>query len=308
MCLLSIIIPFYQGEKFLPALIRSIERSHQMLTLDILFEVIIVVDSPTTPIKYFNELCLVHYNIPIKISYNQYNIGVARSRDKGLTISEGKYVTFIDQDDSVNTDYFITFQKSLSKSYDILLLNGYIINLDSRKKVPIFYVAPAFKLSHIIADNFIITPSLVIVRKDLVRTIGANFYSSEIKFRGVDDWYFMLQILNTDKKLAIKWCPQKALNYSIHDSNYSHNISEQILGATNVVDVMLKNVKGHFYDLLIRKKKMLEFAKYIYEDGKALALLKYPLRFIIYTFNYTKNINRTIRYIHRRFIGLKIRN
>ncbi len=87
----SVIIPVYNGEKYLSNAIESVLRQ------EILCEIIIVNDCSTdgteAVVEQYIHLEQVHY---LK---NKRNRGVAYSRNRGVKESRGEYVAFLDADD-----------------------------------------------------------------------------------------------------------------------------------------------------------------------------------------------------------------
>ena len=91
--LVSIIIPYYKKKKYIKKTVFSIlNQSYQK------FEIIIVNDEPGKLSKKILS-DLKKKDKRIKIINNIKNIGAGRSRNKGINVSKGKYIAFIDSDD-----------------------------------------------------------------------------------------------------------------------------------------------------------------------------------------------------------------
>ena len=108
---LSIIIPYFETfdltEKLLKELsIQSIRDIEIILIDDGCYE---------TRLDIFDGYC------GIKIIH-QYNIGVAKSRNKGIELSQGKYIAFIDCDDQITMDYIDTLLNAID-DYDTDIIN-----------------------------------------------------------------------------------------------------------------------------------------------------------------------------------------
>lgn len=96
---ISVIIPVYKSEKYLP---KCIESVLQQSFAD--FELILVDDgSPDTCPKICDEYA--EKDSRIKVIHKE-NGGVSSARNVGLEIAKGEYITFIDSDDYVDENFF----------------------------------------------------------------------------------------------------------------------------------------------------------------------------------------------------------
>ena len=90
---ISVIIPFYENYKLLKRAVHSvINQSYKR------FEIIIILDDPLK--KNSLELKkIVSMNSKVGLIVNKKNIGAGLSRNKGIKIAKGKYISFLDSDD-----------------------------------------------------------------------------------------------------------------------------------------------------------------------------------------------------------------
>lgn len=110
---LSIIIPVYNVELYIEKCINSVLNQSQN---KIEYEVIIVDDgSPDDSIKIITPLVRDLSNVKI---IRQKNKGVSEARNVGLRAAIGKYVWFIDSDDWIDSNSFITLEKLLKMDFD----------------------------------------------------------------------------------------------------------------------------------------------------------------------------------------------
>ena len=101
MPLVSVIIPIYNTEKFLPLCISSV--LNQTLT-DI--EVLLVNDGSTDGSgKICDEYACKDQRIQVIHTLNQ---GVSHARNQGLETAKGEYIAFMDSDDWIETDMIAT--------------------------------------------------------------------------------------------------------------------------------------------------------------------------------------------------------
>jgi len=93
MKLVSIIIPYYKKKRYIKQTLQSILRQNYKK-----FEILIIYDDTNTEdLLYLKKLCATDKRI--KLIVNKKNIGAGRSRNKGVKLSKGEYLAFIDSDD-----------------------------------------------------------------------------------------------------------------------------------------------------------------------------------------------------------------
>ena len=92
--LISIIIPYFKKKLFILKTINSVlNQSHKNLEIIIIYD-----DSDLSDLKFLKKFCKKDKRI--KIYLNKKNMGVSKSRNLGIKKSKGKYIAFIDSDDS----------------------------------------------------------------------------------------------------------------------------------------------------------------------------------------------------------------
>ena len=89
--LVSVIMPVYNGEKYIGKAIESV------LAQNVPTELLVIDDCSTDK----TELTVMKYMDSGNIRYirNKENMGAARSRNRGVKASKGKYIAFLDADD-----------------------------------------------------------------------------------------------------------------------------------------------------------------------------------------------------------------
>lgn len=94
----SVIVPVYNGEKFIEECIKNVLNQ----TLEE-FELIIINDGSTDNTL---DICKRNSEIDKKIRIiNQENKGVSSARNKGIEQSNGEYICFVDCDDKIEDNY-----------------------------------------------------------------------------------------------------------------------------------------------------------------------------------------------------------
>lgn len=112
--MISIIIPVYNVEKFLPQCLESIlSQTYQD------FEVILIDDgSPDNSGAICDEYAKKDSRF---IVVHQQNAGVSIARNKGIDIAKGEWITFIDSDDWIEPSYLANFKLEESSNIDLII-------------------------------------------------------------------------------------------------------------------------------------------------------------------------------------------
>ena len=108
---LSIIIPYFETYELTEKILKelSIQSTREI-------EILLIDDG-------CNEKRFDIYNGYNKIKIiHQENMGVAKTRNKGIAIAEGKYIAFIDCDDMITMDYIETLINAID-NYDTDVIN-----------------------------------------------------------------------------------------------------------------------------------------------------------------------------------------
>lgn len=117
MAKISIIIPVYNSEKYIRRCLNSILNQ---IFQD--FEIILIDDnSKDNSLKIVSEIEKTHKD-KIKILKNAKNVGAGASRNKGLKIASGEYITFIDKELEEQLN-FLSIVNCLQRTRDILYSN-----------------------------------------------------------------------------------------------------------------------------------------------------------------------------------------
>lgn len=110
---ISVIIPIYNVEKYLPACIESIL---QQTFLD--FELLLINDGSTDGSA---AICNQYAQQDNRVSVtHQKNAGVAAARQTGVKSASGKYICFVDSDDTIPVDALKSLHENIS-GYDMVV-------------------------------------------------------------------------------------------------------------------------------------------------------------------------------------------
>ena len=97
--LVSIIVPVYNAEKYLSRCVESILKQENSN-----FELLLVDDGS---IDKSLEICRFYYKQDkrVNVIQHEHNRGVSEARNTGLSVAKGKWIAFVDADDSVTPDW-----------------------------------------------------------------------------------------------------------------------------------------------------------------------------------------------------------
>ena len=100
---LSIIVPIYNVEEYLAECLKSLYKISNLR-----YEVILVNDgSKDNSYQIMEEFKRLYPKQTVIV--NKENGGLSSARNAGLKIAKGKYISFIDSDDFIDTDEFEKF-------------------------------------------------------------------------------------------------------------------------------------------------------------------------------------------------------
>ncbi len=193
---ISFIVPIFNGEEYIPSLIKMMEEnvlSAKRQGVDCSAEAIFINDNPSNPIdadKYGSSI------ICIKMVSNDKNEGIHYTRAKGLSIAQGTYVCFLDQDDIISTQYLYSQMTNIGNG-DAVLCNG-------KEKNRILYDDETMSLAIDInsmkkAINRIWSPGQVLIKRE---SIPDNWRKNIILNNGADDFYLWLTMSLTGKTIV----------------------------------------------------------------------------------------------------------
>lgn len=121
----TIILPVYNAEKYL---IPVLDKFKKLDRDDI--ELLIINDGSKD-----NSLSIIEsYNIKNLVCINQENHGVSFSRNKGIRNARGKYINFLDCDDSFDETLFEKIDKLYDKDFDLIRYGFYLVSNKNKKE------------------------------------------------------------------------------------------------------------------------------------------------------------------------------
>ncbi|MBQ3544326.1 MAG: glycosyltransferase family 2 protein [Lachnospiraceae bacterium] len=174
---ISIICPLYCGNKYVSKIVGMINKCVKISNNSYDFELIFVNDYPLERI-YIED---IEKECNIFVINNDINVGIHQSRINGLKIANGDYILFLDQDDEIKENYFIS-QLEKMKDADAVVCNGI---WRKNKKI---YENEEMQRKGVLEKYFfsyIISPGQVLMKNNVPITWKENV----ISVNGCDDAY-----------------------------------------------------------------------------------------------------------------------
>ncbi len=184
MPIISVIIPAYNAEKTIKQTIQSVLK--QTFTD---FELIIINDGSTdsTP-EIINSI----NDERIKV-FSFANSGLACSRNRGIDLAKGEYISFLDADDLWTSNKLELQLKALQKNPEAKVAYSWVDYIDENGS----FLYPGNHVSfsgnvyeQLLLTNFIENGSNVLIKMDAIQKVG-NFDTSLI---ASEDWEFFLRL------------------------------------------------------------------------------------------------------------------
>ncbi len=198
--LISVIIPVFNGEKFIKNLLEHLNT--QQYTN---FEVIVIDDGSTdNTAKIIQNFSHINYNY-------QENAGPAAARNHGLKLAMGEFIAFIDSDDLWPETHLTSLIEHFKNNHELSIVEGLIQELTLNNKQ---FEAKA-------PPHFNCTLGSCIIRKSTFETIG--FFDEELIYCEDVDWFTRAWENNVLKKRI----STISLYYRRHENNMTLDLTSR---------------------------------------------------------------------------------
>jgi glycosyltransferase involved in cell wall biosynthesis len=199
----SIIIPVYNAAKHLDKCLNSVVKQTYCN-----IEIIIINDGSTDNSKEVCE-CFVSKYKNIKL-INQENCGPSSARNKGIQVSSGKYIQFVDSDDTIDLGMTEKLVDSINDEIQFIICGYRYIRLDAVKekiinRVPGLCGIKEIKdfISHFglyFKDGFIHSPSNKLYASNVIKK-NDIYFDSNVRFG--EDLLFNLDYIKRCNKICV---------------------------------------------------------------------------------------------------------
>lgn len=229
----SVIIPTCNRAHLLPSALKSVlQQSVQNI------EVIVVDDhSADDTLKVIEEFD----DSRIKCVARKEQGGGAVARNTGITAAQGRYIAFLDDDDTWDPDKLSRQLEVFSSAPSVGLVYTGVRHINQQNGLTIKTSVPSrrgrlYRL--LLADNFIGTTSSVMVRREALEYCG--YFDPE--FPSCQDWDLYLRI---SSKFAIDFVSEAMVNFYIHPVRITRDLGARIRGRERILNKYQQDLVGN---------------------------------------------------------------
>lgn len=235
--MISIIIPVYNGEKWIKRCIDSLIEQEIFHAL----QIIIINDGSIDNSRIIIEQYTKVYNNIVLI--NQSNLGVSAARNAGLSYANGMFLSFLDVDDYVEQDYYAKLLKEAECGADIVC-SGFFVEykdrqIKNKKKCPKSFSNEEGVAAFLTGEE--IDPN--IWNKLFKRTIVDGVFFDQ-KIAIAEDKLFLYQCLKKTK--IVKTSCICGYHYSMNEASAVHTFSYKKMDSLVVSDLIKKDVSLYY--------------------------------------------------------------
>ena len=245
---LSVIIPFYYGNKYMKKLIPMLIKAFKNANILDNSEIIIINDSP-------DESPIVDSDL-VKVITNENNMGIHYSRALGVANSHGRYIHFFDQDDEITTSFYKSQLKSIENN-DVVVCNAIIEHDDYNRIVyrsRLWHKLINQQWAYSFLGNRITSPGQCIIKKN---SIPAYWLDAIMKTNGADDLLLWLCMLKEKRSFCDN--PKVLYKHKLTDANTSKDDLKMLDSTKEVSDLLEEKYGKDMYSKFL--KKNIEYKK-----------------------------------------------
>lgn len=248
---ISVIVPVYNTEKYLN---RCIDSILAQTFKD--FELLLIDDgSKDGSGSICDEYVVKDFRVKV---YHIINGGANNARFKGVCEAKGKYVIFVDSDDTISINYIQSFYNQINNTCaEIVVKNSYRVNNNVQKEE---YINDMFNMNcsitmyekiytlKLLKESYENLPRYITMGEDLMQSVIIGLNCSSVKYF-IDE--NILYNVNLENQLSV-----------CHTFNNSYDYEREYY---NVFDRFISSIKDRFIEESYFKSKV---------NGLALVILK----------------------------------
>lgn len=288
---LSVIVPVYNTEQYLPRCIDSILS--QSFTD---FELLLIDDGSKDG---SGAICDTYSKKDSRVRvFHKENGGVSSARNLGLQEAKGEWVTFIDSDDWVEEDYF---QLDFERNADLYVQNSRLANGDSIESLPRQFI-DANNYASYLRENIVL---------HAFRTVCGFFFKKKIicdndlrfdsQFRLGEDTLFVMDCYRFIRTIQI-------MDNSCYKYNQQENWENKYKLSWKEVEAYLESFVEKYEMLPVESQRLLDFMfpffKARIKDDEKFVGLKWNLSMPVLYYKKTQLPNRDWVYRIKYYVSI----
>lgn len=206
--LVSVIVPAYNAQDYIDTAVRSV-LAQTMPDLEIL-----VLDDCSKDETSARIRRLAQTDHRIRPVFNEENMGVAKTRNRGLDMAQGQYVALLDADD-------FWYPNKLEKQLAVIrstgadvVYSGYALVDNDGKKIKDFFAPPTETMDSLLTQNGIGCSTVMLSRKVVDHYRFRTDYYHE-------DYVLWMQLLQDGLKAV--GIPEPLVDYRVHANSRAAN-------------------------------------------------------------------------------------
>jgi len=244
--ILSVVLPAYNGEKYIADMLSDVyEQSFNN------YELIVINDgSKDNTLDICNDFADKNSHIRL---FSQDNQGISNTRNRGLSLANGKYLIFLDQDDRISHEMFGELVEKMENEQSDMLISSkeyYITNKSGqieKKSYPFDHYAYEEDsnindlIFNIERKNELSTIWNCIYKLQIIRNNDIQF-DSVLKMGGEDG---LFNSIYASKCKKINTIPNSYYYYQLRDgfstiSKYNRNCLDDYMYSENIINNIMK--------------------------------------------------------------------
>lgn len=266
---ISIIIPVYNGEKYLDKTIRLVLEQHYQN-----IELILVNDGSTDEsLKICNHYERVD---PRVVVINKSNGGISDARNAGVALCTGKYVAFVDQDDMISSDIYLKLVSGIEKNNSDMAVSGKTMQLIDSNNILLHMVnydyeeknlrgADIFKeISNWDRKGAISQIWNCLYKKEIIKRYNIQF-NTKLK-KGQEDTLFNIEYASCCN--LISFVPGNVYKY-YRRKGVSTSLKKNLVYFEDFSEIVSVSVRAIRYEMLLPREKRI-FQTYLLRLGVSL--------------------------------------
>lgn len=206
--LVSVIVPAYNAQAYIDTAVRSV-LAQTMPELEVL-----VLDDCSTDDTAARIRQLAQTDPRVRPVFNEENMGVAKTRNKGLDMAAGEYVALLDADDFWYPDKLEKQLAVIQSTGADLVYSGYALVDNNGEKIKDFFAPPTETMDSLLTQNGIGCSTVL-----FSRSVADNYRFRTDYYH--EDYVLWMQLLQDG--LTAVGIPEPLVDYRVHANSRASN-------------------------------------------------------------------------------------